>query len=138
MEANGIFQGYRWWDLHGTAPLFPFGHGLSYTQFSYAHLTVSPVLGPTTVSFDVTNSGSVAGDEVPQIYVGSPASPPVPMAVKALGGFKRISLAPGQTRHVTIEIAPRAFSSGAPQITRGRRPGAIVRSPSAPRRATSG
>ena len=109
MTPNGIFQGYRWWDLHDVAPLFPFGHGLSYTKFTYSHLMVSPVLGPTTVSFDVTNSGSVAGDEVPQIYVGSPSSPPVPMAAKALAGFQRISLAPGQTKHVTVELAPRAF-----------------------------
>jgi hypothetical protein len=51
----------------------------------------------------------VEGDEVPQVYVGSPASPPVPMAVRALAGFERVSLDPGQTKHVTIEIAPRAF-----------------------------
>ncbi len=109
MEANGIFQGYRWYDVHGKAPLFPFGHGLSYTQFTYSNLIVTPSVGAMTVSFDVTNSGSVKGDEVPQVYIGSPASPPVPMAVRALAGFERVSLDPGQTKHVTIEIAPRAF-----------------------------
>ena len=62
-----------------------------------------------TVAFDVTNTGAVRGDEVPQVYVGSPASPPVPMAVRALAGFERVSLDPGQTKHVTIELAPRAF-----------------------------
>jgi len=62
-----------------------------------------------TVSFDVTNSGAVAGTEVPQVYVGSPTSPPVPMAVRALAGFDRVSLAPGQTKHVAVAIAPRAF-----------------------------
>ena len=62
-----------------------------------------------TVAFDVTNSGSVAGAEVPQVYVGAPASPAVPMAVKSLAGFDRVSLAPGQRKHVTIEVAARAF-----------------------------
>jgi beta-glucosidase len=109
VQGNGIFTGYRWFDENGYTPLFPFGHGLSYTTFAYSHLNVTPTLGPTTVSFDVTNSGPVAGDEVPQVYVGSPASPPVPMAVQALAGFQRISLDPGQTKHVTIEVAPRAF-----------------------------
>ena len=62
-----------------------------------------------TVAFDVTNSGTVQGDEVPQVYVGSTALPPVPLAVRALAGFERVSLAPGQTKHGTIELAPRAF-----------------------------
>jgi beta-glucosidase len=109
MTPNGIFQGYRWWDLHGKAPLFPFGHGLSYTQFAYSNLTVTPNVGGMTVAFDVKNAGSVKGDEVPQVYVGAPASPPVPLAVRALAGFERVSLDPGQTKHVTIAIAPRAF-----------------------------
>jgi len=51
----------------------------------------------------------VKGDEVPQVYVGSPASPPWPMAVRALAGFERVSLHPGQTKHVTIHVARRAF-----------------------------
>jgi len=109
MQANGIFQGYRWYDLHGKTPLSPFGHGLSYTRFSYANLTVTPNVGAMTVACDVTNSGTVQGDEVPQVYVGSTALPPVPLAVRALAGFERVSLAPGQTKHVTIELAPRAF-----------------------------
>src|SRR3984893_4945234 len=109
MQANGIFQGYPWEDVHGKAPLFPFGHGLSYTQLTYSSLTVTPRGRAMTVSFKVTNSGSVKGDEVPQVYVGSPASPPVPMAVRALAGFERVSLRPGQTKHVTIHVARRAF-----------------------------
>ena len=109
MEANGIFQGYRWYDVHAKAPLFPFGHGLSYTQFTYSNLTVTPRVRAMTVSFNVKNSGSVKGAEVPQVYVGSPASPPVPMAVRALAGFERVSLDQGETKHVIIEVAPRAF-----------------------------
>jgi len=109
IEANGIFQGYRWYDVHAKAPLFPFGHGLSYTQFTYSNLTVTPRVRAMTVSFNVKNSGSVKGAEVPQVYVGSPASPPVPMAVRALAGFERVSLDQGETKHVIIEVAPRAF-----------------------------
>lgn len=56
-----------------------------------------------------SNTGSVAGDEVPQVYVGAPASPPVPMAVRSLAGFQRTTLAPGETKHVTIHVAQRAF-----------------------------
>jgi hypothetical protein len=109
MTPNGIFQGYRWWDVHDRAPLFPFGHGLSYTTFGYSNLTLTPGIGTMTVGFDVTNTGSVAGVEVPQVYVGSPEKPPVPMAVRALAGFQRVALAPGQREHVTITVATRAF-----------------------------
>jgi beta-glucosidase len=109
MTPNGIFQGYRWWDVHDRTPLFPFGHGLSYTTFGYSNLTLTPGIGTMTVGFDVTNTGSVAGVEVPQVYVGSPEKPPVPMAERALAGFQRVALAPGQREHVTITVATRAF-----------------------------
>jgi hypothetical protein len=109
MTPNGIFQGYRWYDVHDTVPLYPFGHGLSYTTFDYSDLSLTPGVGTMTIAFDVTNSGTVAGTEVPQVYVGAPDSPAVPLAVKSLAGFDRVSLAPGQRKHVTIEVAPRAF-----------------------------
>ena len=67
-----------------------------------------------TVDFDVTNSGSVAGAEVPQVYVGAPASPAVPMAVKSLSGFDRDLARPGQRKHVTIEVA----ATGVPVLGR--------------------
>ena len=109
--GNGIFTGYRWYDWAGVDPLFEFGHGLSYTTFGYSNLAIGPGTGGAAVdvSFDLTNTGSVAGDETPQIYVGSPASPPVPMAVRALGAFERISLDPGETQHVTLQLADRPF-----------------------------
>ncbi len=107
--SEGLQVGYRWYDANGEQPLFPFGYGLSYTTFGYSNLTLTPGVGTMTVSFDVTNTGTVPGAEVPQVYVGSPATPTVPMAVRALGGFGRVSLDPGQTRHVTIQVGARAF-----------------------------
>jgi beta-glucosidase len=63
---EGVFVGYRWYDEKGRAPLYPFGHGLSYTRFEYAGLEVTPEVvaggAPVTVSFTVTNTGAVAGD----------------------------------------------------------------------------
>ena len=109
MSANGIFQGYRWYDLHNKAPLFPFGFGLSYTRFTYSHLRVESHHDTMQVDFQLTNSGSSDGAEVPQVYVGSPASPPVPMAVRALAGFQRVFLRPRETRTVHIALSPRAF-----------------------------
>jgi beta-glucosidase len=109
MTPNGIFQGYRWYDVHDKVPLYPFGHGLSYTTFDYSNLSLTPGVGTMTIAFDVKNSGTVAGTEVPQVYVGAPDSPAVPMAVKSLAGFERVSLAPGQRKHVTLAVAPRAF-----------------------------
>ena len=109
MSANGIFQGYRWYDLHNKTPLFPFGFGLSYTRFSYSHLRVQSHDDTMQVQFELTNSGKSDGAEVPQVYVGSPASPPVPMAVRALAGFQRVFLRPGQSREVAITLTPRAF-----------------------------
>jgi len=110
VQGNGIFQGYRWYDLNGYTPLFPFGHGLSYTSFAYANLTVAHAVDGIDVSFDLTNTGAVAGDEVPQVYIGAPSAPPVPIAVKGLAAFERISLRPSETKRVSLHIDPRELS----------------------------
>jgi beta-glucosidase len=109
VKGNGIFTGYRWFDENGYTPLFPFGFGLSYTTFAYSNLSATPTPTGLTVGFDVENTGSVSGDEVAQVYLGAPSSAPVPMAVRALAGFRRVSLDPGQTTHVTVEIPARSF-----------------------------
>jgi len=92
-----------------TQPLFPFGYGLSYTTFSYANVRVAPArIGPqerTTVSVDVTNTGTRAGDEVAQFYIRDVVSTAT-RPVKQLRGFRRVTLQPGETRTVTFEIGP--------------------------------
>src|SRR5207237_8258163 len=92
-----------------TQPLFPFGYGLSYTTFAYANLRVAPArIGPqerTTVSVDVTNTGTRAGDEVAQLYIRDLVSM-VTQPVKQLRGLRRVPLDTGETRTVTFEIGP--------------------------------
>ncbi len=102
---EGSDVGYRWYEREGRAPLFPFGHGLSYTDFAYANLSVSADDG-LTVSFDVTNTGARAGAETPQLYVAAPdgAHP------KRLAGFTKLTLQPGETRRVTITAEPRILA----------------------------
>jgi beta-glucosidase len=109
--AEGLEVGYRWYDAQGQDPLFPFGYGLSYTTFSFKHLAVSPRLDPgghVTVGVDVTNTGRRAGSDVVQAYVSFPASAGEPP--HQLKGFAKVSLRPGQTRHVTLRLDERAFS----------------------------
>ena len=108
--SEGVLAGYRWYDAHGIAPLFPFGHGLSYTTFEYAELTVHPQGDAYAVSFRVRNSGAVAGAEVVQLYVGAPEAPPVEMAPRQLVDFARLELAPGESREVTLRVMPRDLS----------------------------
>lgn len=105
-------RGYDYVDMSGR-PLFPFGYGLSYTTFEYANLRLSQNtirVGETVkVSVDVKNTGSRAGDEVVQLYihdvVGSVSRP-----LKELKGFKRISLAPNETKTVTFQLTPEHLS----------------------------
>ncbi len=91
------------------APLFPFGFGLSYTTFAYSHLRLERSeigMGESGRAFiDVTNTGTVHGDEVVQLYIRDVVSS-VTRPVKELKGFQRISLAPGQTRTVAFDITP--------------------------------
>jgi beta-glucosidase len=108
--SEGIFTGYRWYDQNGIQPLFPFGHGLSYTRFQYSELKVQRADVGYEVSFKVRNVGQVKGAEAPQIYLGPPGTAPVPMAPKQLVGFERIELAPGESEKVKLHIGARELS----------------------------
>jgi beta-glucosidase len=107
-----LLVGYRYWTTTGKHPLYPFGFGLSYTTFSFANLQApaTAASGSTvTVSFDVTNTGSVAGAEVAQLYVSDPSAK-VSRPERELKGFAKVRLAPGETKHVTLNLDARAFS----------------------------
>ncbi len=108
-----IFVGYRWTDKHNIEPLFPFGYGLSYTTFEVSNLRADKremtADGKLTISVDVKNTGSVTGAEVLQLYISdSKSSQPRP--VKELKGFKKVSLAPGETQQVDFTIDRSALS----------------------------
>ena len=107
--AEGIFVGYRWYDQKNIAPLFPFGHGLSYTSFSYSDLKLAPAAdGGVDASVMVKNTGARDGDEVVQAYVGAPRPAPggAAFAKRALASFDRITLAAGEQRRVELHIPP--------------------------------
>ena len=106
---ESIYVGYRWAEKQNIKPLFAFGHGLSYTDFTYGEAKCSkPSVkagSNVKVSIDVTNSGKVAGKEVVQLYIGDEESS-LERPVKELKGFRKISLEPGETKTVTFEIEP--------------------------------
>jgi len=109
--SEGIFVGYRHYDARNITPLFPFGHGLSYTSFAYSNLRITPVAdGNVTVELDVRNTGSRSGGEIVQLYVGSPSTTAVPEAPKELAGFTKVIVGAGSTSHVTFTLTPRSFS----------------------------
>ena len=107
--SEGIFLGYRWYDQNNITPLFPFGFGLSYTTFGYDHLNTKPNGNTPRVQFTVTNTGTRTGTEVAQVYVGRlPTSAPTP--VKQLAGVARVTLRPGQSKRVTVDLDPRSLA----------------------------
>jgi beta-glucosidase-like glycosyl hydrolase len=122
--SEGLDVGYRWYDAHHVTPLFPFGYGLSYTSFRFSHLTVTPkpvvnsASAPGTsvgqgaaiahVAAQITNTGSVSGSDVVQLYVGDPAAAGEPP--RQLEGFRRVTLAPHASRTVSFAITGHELS----------------------------
>jgi beta-glucosidase len=110
---EGIFVGYRYYDTKKMDVLFPFGHGLSYTTFTYSNLQVNKSnitdKDRVTVSVDVTNTGSRAGKEVVQLYIRDVSSIVI-RPEKELKGFDKVELVPGETKTVSFELGKRAFA----------------------------
>lgn len=111
---EGVFVGYRHYDMHGINPRFRFGYGLSYTTFEYGEPTISASEitegDPLTVSVDVKNTGGVAGAEIVQLYVGQDVCTNVPRPIKELKDFAKVWLEPGETKTVSFELDSRAFA----------------------------
>ena len=111
--TEGIYVGYRWYEKQQIAPLFAFGHGLSYTTFAYGEPKLSrgtmTADGTVTVSVDVTNTGNVAGAEIVQFYIADPEAS-VDRPVKELKGFGKVFLAPGETKTVSAVLDKNALS----------------------------
>lgn len=113
-----IFVGYRWVDKEKTKPLFPFGHGLSYTTFAYGKATANKSTmtadDKLTVSVPVTNKGNRDGQEVVQLYISDLKSS-LPRPLKELKGFKKVNIPAGQTVTVEFTIDKKALSFFDPQ-----------------------
>jgi beta-glucosidase len=110
--GEGIFVGYRYYEKKDVAPLFPFGHGLSYTRFNYSNLDipVEVVQGDNfRVSVTVANTGDVTGQEVVQLYIRDVASR-LMRPIKELKGFEKVALIPGASEVVTFDLNPRSLS----------------------------
>jgi len=108
--TEGIFTGYRHYDAHNVAPLFPFGFGLSYTAFDYTNLRLSSEVlhddETVEVSIDITNTGDRAGKEIVQLYTGE-TRPSLPRPPRELKDFDKIELEPGETKIVQFTLSVR-------------------------------
>ena len=100
----------QWYDQRGIDPLFPFGHGLSYSKFEYSGLAITRAGSGLQVSFTLRNTGLRAAAETPQVYAGPDAAAGVPMAPRSLVAFRRVRLAPGQSARVSLKVAARQLS----------------------------
>ncbi len=120
-------SGRRGYLFNDNQPLFPFGHGLSYTTFAYGNLRVTPAKikpgGKATVSVELTNTGQRAGDEVVQLYIHDLETNLVTRPVKELKGFRRISLQPGEKQTVEFLLTPEALSYLDENMQRSVEPG---------------
>ena len=105
---EGIFMGYRGYEKNGVKPLFPFGYGLSYTNFAYSNLNIEAEGKEFVVSFDIKNTGKVAAAEVAQVYVGDDKCSVV-RPEKELKGFDKVYLKAGETKRVSIRLDDEAF-----------------------------
>ncbi|WKX27799.1 glycoside hydrolase family 3 C-terminal domain-containing protein [Tatumella ptyseos] len=106
-NTQGVDVGYRWFEKTHQRPLYPFGYGLSYTHFSYSGLTVVSKKNTVTIHFTVSNQGSKAGKAVPQIYIDPTSQPQV---TAKLAGWRKVDLASGEQKYVSLSIDPRLFA----------------------------
>lgn len=111
--SEGIYVGYRWYEKHKISPLFPFGHGLSYTSFHYDNIKVSKEEAGENDEIEVTvtvsNTGAVDGKEVVQLYVRE-NEPKVSRPEKELKAFKKVLIKAGESAEVTLKLDRRAFA----------------------------
>lgn len=111
LYSEGIFTGYRWYDQESVEPAFPFGYGLSYTQFAYSDLRVNVSGAELNVSLTVRNTGSRSGWATPQLYLALPApSENVTQPPRVLKGFSKHWLKPGASVRATYTLKERALS----------------------------
>jgi beta-glucosidase len=111
--SEGVFVGYRWYDQQQIQPAFPFGFGLSYTQFHYGGLKVKYQKGAqpsATVSVNIRNTGKRSGWAVPELYLSLPSPSGVPEPPLQLKGFAKVELAPHQHERVSMTLDARSFS----------------------------
>ncbi len=110
---EGLLVGYRWFDTKQIEPLFPFGHGLSYTRFEYSALKIVPGTGGdgpvATIEFELANTGAREGAEVAQVYVHD-VEASVPRPTQELKAFRKVSLQPGENQTVSIPLGREAFA----------------------------
>ncbi|MCV9967017.1 glycoside hydrolase family 3 C-terminal domain-containing protein [Pararhizobium sp. BT-229] len=110
--SEGIFVGYRYYDLKAIAPAFPFGHGLSYTTFSYENMSLDQEkIEPgsrCTATVTIRNTGQVAGKEIVQLYV-RPVKPGLKRPIRELKAFSKVHLEPGEAKMVELPLHPRDF-----------------------------
>ncbi|MEI7675137.1 MAG: glycoside hydrolase family 3 C-terminal domain-containing protein [Bacteroidales bacterium] len=109
---EGVFVGYRWYESKGLKIQFPFGHGLSYTKFDYSNLKIKPTFNEgekVKVSFNIKNTGAVAGTEVVQLYIKDNEST-VARPLKELKAFTRVGLQPNEENEVQFTLNPVDFS----------------------------
>ncbi len=111
--AEGIYVGYRYYEKKGQKPLFPFGHGLSYSSFEYSELDISEnEIGTDdilTVKINVKNTGKVTAKETVQLYI-APVEPYADRPLKELKGFEKLELRPDETKKAVFKLDKKAFS----------------------------
>lgn len=115
LYGEDVFIGYRFYEKTAKAPLFPFGHGLSYTSFSLSpsslKITTTDTSDTILISLSITNTGPVAGAEVVQCYISPPASQSSSRPLKELKGFKKIFLQAGEEKKVEIKLSKKYATS---------------------------
>lgn len=106
---EGVFVGYRYYTTKNIRTLFPFGHGLSYTDFKYSNLVVTNTIDGVDVGVDITNIGSMSGKEVVQVYISPPPSK-VQRPIRELKAFTKIELMPDEVVRVNLSLSHRDFA----------------------------